>query len=182
MSTLPDGGAYVTWWRLHTAGARWACRPESFPLAGNSRVDQVKRYVRAGVGEEPRALADHHGIREQGDLVDQVVGEQPADQAATAVHLQLTRRLGFQLADGRREVTGEDGRVRPARFGECGRCDVLGLRVQSRPDRAVARIVPRSPGAGEDHDSPLTEQEATSTLADLDGICHGLIPDPVARL
>jgi len=39
--------------------------------------------------------------------------EQPADQVAAAVHLQLTRRPGFQLADGRRDVTGEDGRVRP---------------------------------------------------------------------
>jgi len=28
------------------------------------------------------------------------------------VHLQLARRLGFQLADGRRDVTGKDGRVR----------------------------------------------------------------------
>src|SRR2546429_8647500 len=84
---------------------------DRYPLAGNSRVDQVKRYVRAGVGEEPRAMADHHGIREQDDFVDQVVVEQPADQAAAAVHLQLTRRLGLQLADGRREVTREDRRV-----------------------------------------------------------------------
>jgi hypothetical protein len=34
------------------------------------------------------------------------VAEQPADQGAAAVHLQLTTRLGLQLADGRREVTG----------------------------------------------------------------------------
>jgi hypothetical protein len=33
------------------------------------------------------------------------------------VHLQLASRLGFQLANGRREVTGEDGRVRPLRVG-----------------------------------------------------------------
>src|SRR5439155_1040216 len=76
--------------------------------------------------------------------------DEPADQLAAAVHLQLTRRLGFQLADGRRSVTGEDGRVRPARFGERGRCYVLGLRVECRPDRAVTRIWPHSPGAGED--------------------------------
>jgi hypothetical protein len=47
--------------------------------------------------------------------VDEVVIEQPPDQGAAAVHLQLTRRLRFQLADGRRDVAGEDGRVRPAR-------------------------------------------------------------------
>ena len=34
------------------------------------------------------------------------------------MHLQLTRRLTFHLADGRREVTGEDGRVRPLRIGD----------------------------------------------------------------
>jgi hypothetical protein len=41
-----------------------------------------------------------------------------------AVHLQLTPRLGFQVADGRRDVTGQDGRIRPARFGERVRRDV----------------------------------------------------------
>ena len=88
---------------------------DRYALRVGSRLDQVERNVRAGVGEQPRALADDHGIREQGDLVDQVVVEQPADQRAAAVHLQLTRRLGFQLADGSRNVTGEDGRVRPLR-------------------------------------------------------------------
>jgi hypothetical protein len=48
------------------------------------------------------------GDDEQVDLVDEVVVEQPADQGAAAVHLQLTSRLGFQLADGRRDVTGQD--------------------------------------------------------------------------
>src|SRR5438445_1556964 len=113
---------------------------DRYPLAGDSRVDQVERYVRAAVGEEPRALADHHGIPDQDYLVDQVVGEQPADQAAAAVHLHLTRRLGFQLADGRREDTGADGRVPPARSGERGRCAVLRLRVPCRPEGAVARM------------------------------------------
>ena len=51
--------------------------------------------------------------------------------SAAAVHLQLTGRLGFQLADGRCEVTGEDGRVRPLRIGERGRCHVLGPGVQA---------------------------------------------------
>jgi hypothetical protein len=86
-------------------------------------------HVRAAVGEQPRALADDHRDDEQIHLVDQLVLEQPPGQGAAAVHLQLTRRLGLQLADGRREVTGEDGRVRPARFGERGRWDVLWPRV-----------------------------------------------------
>ena len=31
------------------------------------------------------------------------------------MHLQLASRLGLQLADGGRDVTGEGGRVRPRR-------------------------------------------------------------------
>src|SRR5437773_12411071 len=88
-----------------------------YALRVGSRVDQVKRNVRAGVGEQPRALAEDYGDDEQVDLVDEVVFEQPPDQGAAAVDLQLTSRLRFQLADGRRDVAGEDGRVCPARFG-----------------------------------------------------------------
>src|SRR5438876_4669174 len=136
------------------------------PAGGGPRFDQFERTVPAGVREQPRALADDHGIREQGDLVDQLLVDEPADKLAAAVHLQLTRRLGFQLADGRRTVTGEDGRVGPARFGERGRGHVLGLRVQRRPDRAVTRIWPHSPGAGGDLVGPPAEQERVGALED----------------
>src|SRR5712691_7632016 len=118
--------------------------------AGGDRLrsDQLERSVRAGVREQPRALADDHGEGEQIDLVDEVVVEEPPEQGAAAVHLQLASRLGLQLANGSRDVTGEDGRVRPLRIEGCGRCHVLGPSVQRRPDGAVARIVPRSPRAG----------------------------------
>jgi hypothetical protein len=102
--------------------SRWILRAAGGPvdldrhsLGVDSRVDQVKRDVRAGLGEEPRALAEDHGDEEELDLVDEVAVEQPADEGTAAVHLQLTARLGFQLADRRREVAGEDGRVRPLR-------------------------------------------------------------------
>src|SRR6266851_9572694 len=130
---------------------------DRYPLRGGPRVDQVERRVRAGVGEQPRALADDHGADQQGDLVDKLLVQQPADQSAAAVDLQLTLPLGLQLADGRRDVTVEDGRVRPARFGERSRCDVLGLRVQGPCDGVAAKIYPytcppfrRAPGARED--------------------------------
>jgi hypothetical protein len=55
---------------------------DRYPLAGNSRVDKVKRYVLAGVGEEPYALADHQGIREQDDFVDQVGCRTPGTGSA----------------------------------------------------------------------------------------------------
>src|SRR6476646_9654919 len=116
--------------RASVGRGRWVLRApvgpvdlDRYALRVGSRVDQGERCVRAGFGEKPRALAEDHGDDEQGDLVDEVVFEQPSDQGTAAVHLQLTRRLGFQLAYGRREVTGEEGRVRPARFGERGRCD-----------------------------------------------------------
>src|SRR4051794_11371740 len=48
---------------------------ERYALREGPRVDQVKRDVRAGVGEEPRALADDHWDDEQVDLVDELVVE-----------------------------------------------------------------------------------------------------------
>src|SRR5437762_2836027 len=122
---------------------------DRYALREGSRLDQVKRYVRAGGGEQPRALADDHRDDEQIHLVNEVVPEQPPGQGAAAVHLQLTPRLGPQLADGRRQVTGQDGRVRPARFGERVRRDVLGLGVQGICDGAAAQIH-HPPVAGEE--------------------------------
>ena len=55
---------------------------------------------RTAFWEEPCPLANDHGVGEQGDLIDQVMSEQPADEGAAAVHLQLAVWLGFQLADG----------------------------------------------------------------------------------
>ena len=40
-----------------------------------ARFEQFERSVLAHVGEQPRALADDHGICEQGDLVDKLVIE-----------------------------------------------------------------------------------------------------------
>src|SRR6266705_7102847 len=69
------------------------------PAGGSSRSDGFERYVRAGVREQPRALADDHGEGEQVDLVDEVVVEEPPEQGAAAVHLQLASLLGSQLTD-----------------------------------------------------------------------------------
>ena len=77
---------------------------DRYPAGGGPRFDQFERQVRAYVGEQPPALADDHGADEQGDLVDQVVVEQPPGQGAAAVHLQLASRLGLQLADGGRDL------------------------------------------------------------------------------
>src|SRR5262249_49015506 len=82
-------------------------------------------------------------------------------------HLQLTSRLGFQLADGGREITGENGRVRPLWVREGRRCHILWLCVQRRPDRTVARIHPHSPRASEHLVGLPAEQERVGALEDL---------------
>jgi hypothetical protein len=81
--------------------------------------------------------------------------------------------LAFQLADGGRDVSGEDGRVRPLRVGERGRCHVLGPRVQRRRDGA--RICPYSPVAGKDLVGPPAEQERIGALVDLGEERLGLV-------
>jgi hypothetical protein len=86
------------------------------------------------------------------------------------MHLQLASRLGFQLANGGHDVTGEDGRICPPPLGERGRCHVLGLRVQRRPNRAVARIVPGSPRVGEVLVGQPAEQERVGAL---EYLAHG---------
>src|SRR5580693_6411128 len=159
---------------------------DHYALRVGSRFDQVKRQVRAGAGEQPRSLAEDHRDDEQGDLVDEVVAEQPADQGAAAVHLQLTSRLGLQPADGRREVTGQDGRVRPARFGERGRCDVLGRLIQRHADGVGAHLLDCSPGAGEELVGPPAEQERVGALVGLGDQRPGLVvacpPGPSAAV
>src|ERR687893_1882652 len=147
---------------------------ERHPVGGGARLDQLERQVRAGVGEQPPALADDHGKGDQGHLVDEVVVEQQSDQAEAADHLQLAPRLGFKLADGGRDIPGENGRVRPLRVGKRGRCHVFGPGVQRRRDRVVALICPPgagSPGAGEGLVGPPAEQEGVGALVDL--ACQG---------
>src|SRR5213595_707017 len=85
MSRASVGGGHCI---LRTAGG--PVDLDRYALRVGSRVDQVKRNVRAGVGEQPRALAEDDGDDEQVHLVDEVVLEQPPDQGAAAVHLQLT--------------------------------------------------------------------------------------------
>src|SRR5688572_16265786 len=58
-------------------------RPEDLDrhaLRVDARLDQVERKVRAGVREQPGALAEDHGDDDQRHLVDQVVLQQPPDQ------------------------------------------------------------------------------------------------------
>lgn len=108
---------------------------ERHPAGGGPRVDQLKCYVRAGGGEQPRALADDHREDEEGARVDQIVGEQPLPQGAAAVHQQL--------ADGDRDLTGEDGRVRPLRVGERVDATYLGRVFNSAAMESESALTPQ---------------------------------------
>jgi len=88
-------------------------------------------------------LAEDHGDDEQVHLVGEVVIEQPPDQGAAAVHLQLTPRLGFQLADGRRDGTGGRSCSPSAVSASMVDTRYLGLCVQGICDLVVARIFRR---------------------------------------
>src|SRR5947209_8556288 len=76
------------------------------------------------------------------------------------------RHVGRSVAMGA-TTPNRNGLVGPPRVGESRRYHVLGPRVQRCPDRAIARIVPRSPGAGEDLVGPPAEEECLGALVDL---------------
>src|SRR5437588_11903179 len=86
---------------------------DRYAPGGRTRVDQIERAVRTGIREQPRALADDHGIDDKVELVDQVIGEQPSEEDAAAGHEQVAPLLRFQITDGHGDVAGEGSRARP---------------------------------------------------------------------
>ena len=174
MRTCLRAGYVSCFSRWHTAGARGPVDLDRYALRVGSRFDQVKRHVRAVGGEQPGALAQDHRDDEQGHLVHEVVLEQPPDQGTAAVHLQLTRPFGLQFADRRREVTGQDGRVRPLCVGERVRRDVLRPCVQGTYD-GVLQVFPHAPVPGEELVGPPAEQERVGALVRLVDERQGLV-------
>jgi hypothetical protein len=69
-----------------------------------ARESTSARPASARSGEEARALTDDHGEGEERHLVDKLVVEQPAEQRAAAMHLQLTSGLCLQVVNGGRDV------------------------------------------------------------------------------
>src|SRR5438128_2947938 len=66
---------------------------------GGLRSDQFERPLPAGLGNSRVPWPTTTGNVNRGDLIDKVVLQQPPEQRAAAVHLQLAARLGFQLGD-----------------------------------------------------------------------------------
>src|SRR5438552_17454646 len=143
---------------------------------GRTRVARIQRAVRTGIREEPRALAYDHGIDDEVELVDQVIGEQPSEEDTAAGHKQVALLLRLQITDGHGDVARRGSRARTLRVGEGGRCRVVGLAVQCGAVRACGHFGYRSPGAGEDLVCPTAEEERGCTAVDMIQIvrCFGV--------
>src|SRR2546427_12266573 len=143
---------------------------------GRTRVDQTERAVGTGIREQPRALADDHGIDDEVELVDQVIGEQPSEEDTAAGHKQVALLLRLQITDGQGDVARQDSRARPLRVGEGARCHVLVPAIQCGADRARGHFGYRSPGAGEDLVRPTAEEKRGCAPVDLIQIvrCFGV--------
>src|SRR4051812_5231841 len=116
-------------------------RLEHDPGRRRSRFDELQVVRLATLGEEPQPFADDHRVDPQVELVDEVALEQPSEQLAAAVDLELAARLRLELADRRLDVAGDDlGRL-PARILERGRRHVLGQDVDPVGDGIAAVVV-----------------------------------------
>src|SRR5438046_805161 len=164
-------GRYVLW-----ASPKRPISLNGYAPGGRARFDQIERAVRSGIREMPRALADDHGIDDEVELVDQVIGEQPSEKDTAAGHNHVAVLLRFQITDGHGDVARQDSRARPLRVGEGGRCHVLGPAVQCGADRACGHFGYRSPGAGEDLVCPPAEEERGCAAVDMIQIvrCFGV--------
>ena len=91
--------------------------------------------------EEPTPVADHDGVDPQVELVDEVALEQPAEQLAAAVDLELAPGLRLELAHRRLDVAVDDVGVLPGRVLERGRGHVLGQDVDAVGDRIAPVVV-----------------------------------------
>ena len=112
--------------------------------------------------EQPPPSADHDGIHLEVELVDEVALEQPAEQLAAAVDLELAPGLLFEVAHRRLDVAVDDVGVLPRRVRERGRGHVLGQDVDAVGDR-IARVVVR-PIALEDLPGPASQQQGIRSL------------------
>src|SRR5690625_2513418 len=131
-------------------------------VPGAACVHQIQGRVRAGSRKETFTLTEYHRIHQQRDLVDQVVGEQPANHAEAAMDLQFAGVRSPQFPDGGQGIAGQDRRALPRGVRQSVRDDVLGVRIQGGTDGVVAGVrapSARAPGTGEDLIGPAPEEK-----------------------
>src|SRR5690348_2637029 len=126
----------------------WPVDLDRYALRVGLRSGQVQCYVRAGAGEQPRALAEDHRDDEQGHLVHEVVVEQPADQGAAAVDLQLTLLAGA-FSSRMAAARSPDKTVVPAHCDAASVADAtyLGVWFSATPMgwARICSVVPQEP-------------------------------------
>ena len=112
--------------------------------------------------EQPQPVAHHDGEEPQVELVHEVALEQPAQEVAAAMDLELAPGLRLELAHRRLDVAGDDVGVLPRRALERSRGHVLGQDVDAVRDR-IALVVVR-PVALPDLPGAASEQERIGAL------------------
>src|SRR5687767_1139855 len=74
-------------------------RLDHHTLGRRDRLDQLQVVRLTMLRKQPQPVADDDRIDPQVELVDEVALEQPAEQDAAAVKLELASRLRLQVAD-----------------------------------------------------------------------------------
>src|SRR6478752_1914 len=110
----------------------------------------------AALGEEPKPLAHDDRVDPEVELVDEVALEEPTEQNAAAVDLELAPGLSLEFAHRLLDVPIDHVGV-PARILERARRHVLGQDVDAVGDRIVPVVV--WPVALEDLPGPAPEEE-----------------------
>ena len=91
--------------------------------------------------KQPQPVAHHDGVDPQVELVDEVAVEQPPEQVATAMDLELAPGLRLEVAHRRLDVALNDVGVLPHRVLERGRGHVLRQDVDTVRYRIAAVVV-----------------------------------------
>ena len=114
-----------------------ACRPiglDRDPGRRRPRLDQLQVVRHAALGEQPQAVPHDDRVDPQVQLVHEVAFEQPSQQLAAAVDLELTPGLRLELSDRLLDVAVNDVGVLPRRVLERRRRYVLGQDVDAVRD------------------------------------------------
>ena len=117
-------------------------------LRESSRFHQIKGQVPAVAGKQPRALADDHRADKQGDLVDQLVVEEPTDQCPASVH-----HLRYEYFSPSRHRRPD---LCPGLSGTSAVLDSTAQRCRARP--GVGNGLRRRESNREDSDRPFNAQ------------------------
>ena len=153
-------------WRSHTAGGRWDDGLDRYPPGASSRVDR-RALDAAAVGEQ---RVPWPTITGKVNNSSRRRGRSPAATGTGRRYRAPATRLPPWPSD--REWwprCHRRGRSCSPSVGSRGVVEyhVLGHGAQRDPDRAVARIVPCSPGTGEDLVGPPAEHERVGAPEDL---------------